>query len=365
MRQILVAMLLIGALPAASAQAQSVSRTTVSESAGVARVTISLPQAAAQPVDIAWQTGPPRFLADAPSALAGSDYVPASGTLTFAPGETAKEVAVTVLDDALDENGALLRGLRRARSVERRPRRDHRRRPRPGPVDRRRHRPRARAHRHAAPHAPGREPARMDALDVDRAGRAGHVALTSAETATAFDVALPADDFVDGPDQRFDVRIEPLAPNNPWAGATGDAPADGVATVTILDDDPAGPPVTARSGTVRLQRPGTASQRLTVPTSAPAGTRVDARGGVAELSGARLSKGVFVVRSGTEITTRKLTVSAAPGLTVRGRRASSRAIGGPARWTIADGRRGTTVRVLSGRVRVAGQTLRRGQRLTR
>ena len=37
------------------------------------------------------------------TATAGSDYTAASGTLTFAPGETGKTVSVTVLDDAHDE----------------------------------------------------------------------------------------------------------------------------------------------------------------------------------------------------------------------------------------------------------------------
>ena len=38
------------------------------------------------------------------TATAGSDYTAASGTLTFAPGETGKTVSVTVLDDAHDED---------------------------------------------------------------------------------------------------------------------------------------------------------------------------------------------------------------------------------------------------------------------
>ena len=37
------------------------------------------------------------------SATAGEDYTAASGTMTFAPGETSKTVAVSVLDDAIDE----------------------------------------------------------------------------------------------------------------------------------------------------------------------------------------------------------------------------------------------------------------------
>ena len=42
------------------------------------------------------------------SAAAGSDYRPASGTLTFTAGETAKSVAVTLLQDALEEGDEVL-----------------------------------------------------------------------------------------------------------------------------------------------------------------------------------------------------------------------------------------------------------------
>ena len=42
------------------------------------------------------------------TATAGSDYTAASGTLTFAPGETGKTVSVTVLDDAHDEDSETL-----------------------------------------------------------------------------------------------------------------------------------------------------------------------------------------------------------------------------------------------------------------
>ena len=42
------------------------------------------------------------------SAAAGSDYRPASGTLTFAAGERAKSVAVTLLQDALEEGDEVL-----------------------------------------------------------------------------------------------------------------------------------------------------------------------------------------------------------------------------------------------------------------
>ena len=42
------------------------------------------------------------------TATAGADYTAASGTLTFAPGETAKTVNVPVLDDAHDDDGETL-----------------------------------------------------------------------------------------------------------------------------------------------------------------------------------------------------------------------------------------------------------------
>lgn len=38
-------------------------------------------------------------------ATAGVDYVPTSGTVTFAPGETTKSVPVTVNGDLIDEPG--------------------------------------------------------------------------------------------------------------------------------------------------------------------------------------------------------------------------------------------------------------------
>ena len=59
------------------------------------------------------------------TAAAGADYTAASGTLTFAAGETAKTVSVALLDDAVDEGketftltlsnprGAFLRAMHR------------------------------------------------------------------------------------------------------------------------------------------------------------------------------------------------------------------------------------------------------------
>ena len=57
---------------------------------------VTLSAAASEPVTVDWST------ADG-TATAGEDYVASSGTLTFAAGETAQTIEVTVLDDAHDE----------------------------------------------------------------------------------------------------------------------------------------------------------------------------------------------------------------------------------------------------------------------
>ena len=57
---------------------------------------VTLSRAAAHDVSVDYAT-------EDGTATAGADYTAASGTLTFAPGETAKTVSVAVLDDAVDE----------------------------------------------------------------------------------------------------------------------------------------------------------------------------------------------------------------------------------------------------------------------
>ena len=58
--------------------------------------TVTLSQPASGPISVAY------FTTDG-TAHAGLDYTAASGTLTFAPGETSKTVAVSILADALTE----------------------------------------------------------------------------------------------------------------------------------------------------------------------------------------------------------------------------------------------------------------------
>ena len=64
---------------------------------GSAVFTVSLSAASAVPVTVAYATSPG-------SALAGSDFVATSGTLTFAPGTTMQLVPVTLVADAIVES---------------------------------------------------------------------------------------------------------------------------------------------------------------------------------------------------------------------------------------------------------------------
>ena len=78
----------------------SVDDVSVGEAQGPAVFTVTLSEGSNRPVQVPWAT------ADAtsgPAATAGLDYLAASGTLTFAPGETEANVPVEILDDSLDE----------------------------------------------------------------------------------------------------------------------------------------------------------------------------------------------------------------------------------------------------------------------
>ncbi|WP_419908707.1 choice-of-anchor R domain-containing protein [Candidatus Poriferisodalis sp.] len=80
--------------------------------------TVTLSRAASGPVSVHYATNDG-------TATTGADYTAASGTLTFAPGETHKTISVTLLDDAINESketltlklsnpqGAFLRAMHR------------------------------------------------------------------------------------------------------------------------------------------------------------------------------------------------------------------------------------------------------------
>ena len=63
---------------------------------------VTLDRAPSEPVTVSYVT------ADG-TALAGEDYEATSGTLTFAAGETEQTVAVTVIDDAVEDSGETFR----------------------------------------------------------------------------------------------------------------------------------------------------------------------------------------------------------------------------------------------------------------
>src|SRR6185436_6544608 len=78
--------------------AVSIGGATVDEDAGAAELAVTLSIPSNQPILVHWAT------ADG-TATGGLDYASvAAGTLTFAPGETAKTVTVAILDDTLDED---------------------------------------------------------------------------------------------------------------------------------------------------------------------------------------------------------------------------------------------------------------------
>ncbi|HEX8558432.1 MAG TPA: Calx-beta domain-containing protein [Pyrinomonadaceae bacterium] len=66
---------------------------------------VTLSPASAQPVTVNYATvdGPGLFPHDPVVAVAGADYIAASGTLTFEPGQTVKTINVAVKGDTLDE----------------------------------------------------------------------------------------------------------------------------------------------------------------------------------------------------------------------------------------------------------------------
>ena len=75
-----------------------------SDEPGTLTFPVTLSQASAREVKINWAT------ADG-TAAAGSDYTGGSGTVTFAPGETAKSIAVAVLGDGATEENETMKVL--------------------------------------------------------------------------------------------------------------------------------------------------------------------------------------------------------------------------------------------------------------
>ena len=75
----------------------SVGDETVAEGGGSVTVTVSLSAASAKTVTVNYATSDD-------TAMAGSDYTTASGSLSFSAGDTSKTVSVTISDDSIDED---------------------------------------------------------------------------------------------------------------------------------------------------------------------------------------------------------------------------------------------------------------------
>jgi hypothetical protein len=69
---------------------------TATEDDEVASMTVILDRASSRTVTVDYTTG-------SGTAVAGQDYQPVAGTLTFAPGDTRQTIEVTLVDDLLDE----------------------------------------------------------------------------------------------------------------------------------------------------------------------------------------------------------------------------------------------------------------------
>ena len=86
--------------PPAGAPNVSIGDATVTEGSSssprTVTLTLSLSSAATAPVSVSWTTA-------AATAMAGSDYIHAGGTVTFAPGQTSATITVTVVGDNIAE----------------------------------------------------------------------------------------------------------------------------------------------------------------------------------------------------------------------------------------------------------------------
>ena len=80
----------------------SIADAEAAEGAGEVRFAVTLDGPSPAEVTVSYATADPAGSVD-PVAGAGIDYESASGTLTFAPGEVSRTIAVSVIDDSLDE----------------------------------------------------------------------------------------------------------------------------------------------------------------------------------------------------------------------------------------------------------------------
>lgn len=79
----------------------SIDDVTVNEATSTATLHVTLDAPSTLAIDV-------NFTTAGQSALGGSDFTDKSGSLTFAPGETSKDIVISILNDALDEENESL-----------------------------------------------------------------------------------------------------------------------------------------------------------------------------------------------------------------------------------------------------------------
>jgi hypothetical protein len=211
--------------------------------------------------------------------------------------------------------------------------------------------------------------ARGPATGADFKASGGRAGFGRDDTATEVGVTI-VDDKLAEPDERLEIVLVPATSQPSQWGFFPGPVADGLATVTIVDDDAQRTvvSVTPVRGRVRLD-----GRRIAAATEVPDGGRVDARRGTARITVPARGR---TIRSATiaggavrlldprtlALATPSLRVTAARGLRLRGGQVNARAVTPTARWAMADTPAGTRVRVRRGRVRAGGALLRAGAR---
>ena len=382
---LIFAVLLALAAPATASAEPAISiagPSEVQESAGTIELEVTLTGPTTEPARVSWRTDAPFvFIADAPMATPGVSHVAASGTLEFAPGEAStKKVAVTLLDDAVDDPSPYLivelhdpqgAGLgQRYLQIA-----IHDDEPTPPasvtgvrvaedageavlPVTR----PAVSLLGHARygwTAVPG------SATPVQDYGLAtGRVSIGYGKLDDVIRIPIVDDDRSEG-DEQFTVRLAGDATGFPPFGGGFPGPvATDVATVTIADDEP--PPVAAIAPVRGRVRVG--GRRLTASEQAPRGARVDARRGAARIT--MPGRGTATITAGAVrlgapgelvLVSRRIVIRATGAVTLRGRAVKTAARSAVARWTLRELPEGTFVRVNSGRVKAGAFVLPTGQ----
>jgi Ca2+-binding RTX toxin-like protein len=246
----------------------SVADVTVAEDAGPAAFTVALSNASARPITVQYATQPG-------SALDVTDFGGIAGTLTFAPGQTAKTVGVDLVADGIDEPDELfyldLRNAANGRVVDAQARAtilDADAQPQLSVTDGAAAEWEGAAVLTVRLSAASAFDVRVDYATADgTAGQPGDYqaeagTLDFAPGETAQDIAVPiVDDSVSEPDETVALTL---------SSAVSATVADGLGQLTILDDEPL--PELSIAGAIVAESLGSAAFGVTL--SSPSGGQV-------------------------------------------------------------------------------------------